>query len=128
MSAAGGRMIQSIMLTSAKRGPTDEAAFTEKNDGVGPLKNFKEAINNAGMLGEMVQDGIIREVLMDGVPGNKHSIFQNKFSYIFINKHVTRKAHIHRNRFSPQIQFNCSKRIVQLSIRFRISVPGKVYR
>ena len=79
-------MIRGNMLTSAKRAPTDEAVFTERSDRVDALRNIKEAINNVGMLGEMVHDGIIREDVMDAVPGNRPLNFQNKFSYIFPNK------------------------------------------
>ena len=82
------------MLTSVKGALADEVAFTERNNGVGTPRNFKEAINNIGMLGEMVHNGIIREDVMDAVLGNKPSIFQNKFSYIFPNKHVTESTYI----------------------------------
>ena len=86
MTASGGTMIRGNMLTSGKRAPADEAAYTERSDGVNAPRNCKEAINNVEMLGEMVHDGIIREDVMDAVPGNRPLNFQNKFNYIFPNK------------------------------------------
>ena len=94
MGAAGGAMIRGNMLTFAKGAPTDEAAFTERNNGVDAPRNFQEAIYNDGMLGKMVPDGIIRENVMDAVPGNKPVNFQNKFSYIFPNKKVAENTYI----------------------------------
>ena len=71
MNAGGSTMIQSNMLTSAKGAPPDEVAFTERNDRVDPPRYFKGVINNVGMIGEMVHDGIIRVDVMDAVPGNR---------------------------------------------------------
>ena len=94
MSASGGTMIRGNMLISAKGTPTDETAFTERNNGVDAPRKFKEAINNVGMLGEMVHNGIIREDVMNAVPGNRPLNFQNKFSYIFPNKQATESTYI----------------------------------
>ena len=82
MSAVEGTMIRGNMLTSANGSPANKVAFTKRNDGVDAPRNFKEEINNVGML----HDGIIREDVMDTVPGNKPLNFQNRFSYIFPDK------------------------------------------
>lgn len=88
MNAGGSTMIQSNMLTSAKGAPPDEVAFTERNDRVDPPRYFKGVINNVGMIGEMVHDGIIRVDVMDAVPGNR------PFSNIFPNKQVAESTFI----------------------------------
>ena len=88
MNAGGSTMIRGDMLTSAKGAAPDEVAFTERNDGVDAPRYFKGVINNVGMLGEMVHDGIIRVDVMDAVPGNR------PFSNIFSNKQVAESTFI----------------------------------
>lgn len=88
MNAGGSTMIRGDMLTSAKGAAPDEVAFTERNDGVDAPRYFKGVINNVGMLGEMVHDGIIRVDVMDAVPGNR------PFRNIFSNKQVAESTFI----------------------------------